>query len=262
MGIEVLPPDINESLENFTVISKNRIRFGLSAIKNVGDNLVHLIVIERKNSGPYRSIYDFINRVSSKELNKRSLESLIKAGVFDKFAERNQLLFNLEKLLEIARETERNNKNRQKGLFDGFPQKNEIKLQETKPASKSEKLKWEKELLGLFVSAHPLEDFRKILEQRCLAIKKIKDGVVNKVVRIGGLISSIKRIITKTGKPMLFVELEDLEDKIEVVVFPTVIKGNYEVFQENKIVLVSGRVEEKGGIPKIIAEEIEEIIES
>jgi DNA polymerase-3 subunit alpha len=263
MGIDVLPPDINESLENFTVSGSKKIRFGLSAIKNVGQNLVQTIVKERKSLGPYRSISDFINRVSSKDLNKKSLESLIKAGVFDKLAERNQLLFNLEKILEAARENQKNKNNGQRGLFDGFAQKSDFKLEPAQPASKTEKLKWEKELLGLFVTSHPLEDFRKILEQKCLAIKKVKQSLINKkVVKIGGLISSIKKIITKTGRPMLFMKLEDLEDKIEVVVFPTVIERNYEIFQENKIVLVSGRVDNKDGIHKIIAQDIEEIIES
>ena len=262
MGIEVLPPDINESLQNFTVVPEKRIRFGLLAIKNVGHNVVEAIVLERKSSAPYRSISDFVSRVSSKDLNKKSMESLIKAGAFDKLGERNQLLFNLEKLLEASRENQRTKLSNQKGLFDGMSVNSDFRLDTAPPATKSEKLKWEKELLGLFVTSHPLEDFRKILEKKCLAIKKAKNGLVNRVVKIGGLISSIKKIITKTGRPMLFMNLEDLEDKIEVVVFPGLIERNYDLFQENKIVFVSGRVDTRDGIPKIIAEIIEEVIEN
>ncbi|MFQ6049880.1 MAG: DNA polymerase III subunit alpha, partial [Candidatus Paceibacterales bacterium] len=119
MSIEVLPPDINESFRNFSVIPKEKkVRFGLLAIKNVGGNIVDSIVSERKANGPYQSIEDFISRISSKDLNKKSLESLIKAGVFDKFAERNQLLFNLERLLEWNRENQRIRAGGQKGLFD------------------------------------------------------------------------------------------------------------------------------------------------
>lgn len=265
MGIEVLPPDINESLINFTVIPPKKIRFGLIAIKNVGQNIVETIVKERKDKGPYTSIFDFVKRISSKDLNKKSLESLIKAGVFDKFGERAQLLFNIEKLLEIAKENQKNKNNGQKGLFDNFGSLSSsfnIKLQETTPATKREKLKWEKELLGLFVTGHPLEDFKKVLDKNCSTIQKIKKGVSKNVVKVGGLISSIKKIITKNGRPMLFMNLEDMQDKIEIIVFPMLIEKNYDVFQENRIILVSGKLDNRDGTPKIIADDIEEIIES
>ena len=261
MGVEVLPPDINESLENFTVAPPSKIRFGLSAIKNVGTNIVEVIVKERKASGPYRSIADFISRVSSSVLNKKSLESLIKAGVFDKLAERNQLLFNLERLLESARETQRVKTEGQRGLFDGISQNIEFKLTPATQASKAEKLSWEKELLGLYITSHPLQDFEKILEKKVISISKISTPLINRQVKIGGIISKIKKIITRTGKPMLFMNLEDLNNKIEVVVFPRVIERNPSAFQENKIVLVSGRVDMRDGIPKIICEYIEEVIE-
>jgi len=260
MGIEVLQPDINESLENFTVVPPKKIRFGLSTIKNVGTNVVEVIVKERKTAGPYRSIADFITRISSRDLNKKSLESLIKAGVFDKLAERNQLLFNLERLLESARETQRVKTEGQRGLFDGISQNIEFKLTPATPASKAEKLSWEKELLGLFVTSHPLEDFQNILAKKAVSINKIKNNLINRQVKIGGIISKIKKIITRTGKPMLFMNLEDLNNKIEVVVFPRVIERNPSAFQENKIVLVSGRVDMRDGVPKLICEDIEEIV--
>jgi len=267
MGVEVLPPDINESLENFTVVASDKIRFGLSAIKNVGTNVVEVIVKERKSSGPYRSIADFINRLNSAVLNKKSLESLVKAGVFDKLAERNQLLFNLENLLEWSRENQRQRDVGQKGLFDNLATENQssntnFKLAPADPASKSERLNWEKELLGLYVSSHPLLDFQKILEKKAIAISKINSPLINRQVKIGGIISKIKKIITRTGKPMLFVNLEDLNNKIEVVVFPGAIERNPTAFQENKIVLVSGRVDMRDGIPKIICDQIEEIAEA
>ncbi len=265
MGIKVLSPDINESLENFTVVPPQMIRFGLSAIKNVGSNVVEVIVKERKGSGPYPSIADFVNRVSSKDLNKKSLESLIKAGAFDKLSERNQLLFNLENLLEWSRETQRMKSNGQRGLFDGLSLsqpvfRSGIKLTPTAPASQAEKLSWEKELLGLYVSSHPLEEFQKSLEKKALAISKINSALINRQVRIGGIISKIKKIITRTGKPMLFLSLEDLTSKIEVVVFPGVIERNPAAFRENKIVLVSGRIDDRDGVPKVICEDIEEVI--
>ena len=263
MGIEVLPPDINESLRNFTVLpGKNQIRFGLLAIKNVGENIAEGIVRERKEKGIFYSIDDFLSRIDSKDLNKKSLESLIKAGAFDRFAERNKLLFNLERLLESNRENQKVKINGQKGLFDKFQFKNKIQLQETKPATKWEKIFWEKELLGLFVSSHPLENFQKILEKKALPISKISSILPSQICKIGGIISKIKKIITRNGSPMLFMKLEDLTDKIEVVVFPSAISKNPSAFQENKIVLVSGRVDIKDDVPKLICESIEEIVEN
>ncbi len=272
MGIEVLAPNINESLKNFTVVpspgifplktGKDKIRFGFLAIKNVGRNIIDVIVEERKNNGSFKNIGDFLQRINSKNLNKKSLESLIKAGAFDSLAERNQLLDNLERSLEWARETQKTKMNGQKGLFDDNLKfsKNEISLLPSSAATNFEKLNWEKELLGLYVTSHPLEDFRKILEKKTFSLAKISDVLVNKRIRVGGIISGIKKIITRTGKPMLFLKLEDLTDKTEVVVFPGIIEKNPTVFQENKIVLISGRVDNRDNVPKIIAEQVEEVI--
>jgi len=223
-GLEVLPPDINESFTYFSVVpKKNQIRFGLSAIKNVGSGIVEAIVEERKTKGNFTSIDDFISRINTKDLNKKSLESLIKAGTFDKLAERNQLLFNIEKLLESSREIQKIKTNGQQGLFDGMEFNNKIRLASAEPATEKEKLAWEKELLGLFISSHPLKNFQKILEKKAVAISKIRDYNPKKIIKIGGIISSIKKIITRNGKPMLFLNLEDLSDRIEVIVFPRII---------------------------------------
>ncbi|MFH1181132.1 MAG: DNA polymerase III subunit alpha [bacterium] len=267
MNIEVLPPDINESLINFTVVPPKMIRFGLAVVKNVGQNIVEIICDERKQNGPYKSILDFVSRVNNRDLNKKSLESLVRAGAFDKLGERNQLLNNMERLLEVSRETQKSKNNGQRGLFDAPDGQassfSNFKLSHTTPATKTEKLTWEKELLGLFVSSNPLDDFRAILEKKTTAIAKIKTNLRSRLpVRIGGIISSIKKIITKTGRPMLFINVEDFSDKVEVVVFPNAMERNPAAFQENKIVLVSGRVDERDGVPKVICESIEEIIES
>ncbi|MGB2762517.1 MAG: OB-fold nucleic acid binding domain-containing protein, partial [Minisyncoccales bacterium] len=269
MGIEVLAPDINESFRNFSVVPKeNKIRFGLLAIKNVGHNVVEAIVEERKKNGSFASIEDFITRVGSKDLNKKSFESLIKTGAFDKFEERNKLLQNLERLLEWSRETQKNKANGQKGLFEIFSENsqgknsnNGITLSSVSAAPKKERLNWEKELLGLYITSHPLEDFKKAFEKKVLPLFKISQDITGKIVRIGGVICGIKKIVAKNGKPMLFVKLEDQTDKIELVVFPSVIEQNPTIFQENKIVMVRGRVDNRDGVPKIICNEIEEVVE-
>jgi len=264
MGIEVLPPDINESFRNFSVVpGKNQIRFGLLAIKNVGENTVEAIVEERKKNGPFNSLTDFLLRIEPQNLNKKSLEAMIKAGVFDRFEERNQLLFNLEKLLEWNKENYKIKNQGQMGLFDLWgKRKLEIKLEKTKPATKMEKLAWEKELLGLYVTSHPAEDFKRIFEKRAIPISKITKEMIGKAIRVGGIISSVKRVITRSGSAMFFTKLEDGKDKIEVVFFPNVLTRKPIALQENKPIIVFGRVSEEEGIPKIICEDFEEIVKS
>ncbi|MCD6550142.1 DNA polymerase III subunit alpha [bacterium] len=263
MNIEVLPPDINESFRNFSVVPKeNKIRFGLLAIKNVGSNVVESIIQERKSRGPFKSISDFTARIDAGIINKKSLESLIKAGVLDRLEERNKLLVNIEKILTTSREIQRTKNNGQKNLFgDSFHSNCNLKLEDAKPASLQEKLIWEKELLGLYVSAHPLERFRKILSKKALPIKEISQRVLGQRIRIGGIIAGIKKIITRKGQPMLFVKVEDLNDKIEVVVFPSIIEQNPTAFQENKIVMITGRIDMRDQYPKIICDSVEEIVE-
>ncbi len=262
MGLEVLPPDINESFTFFSVVpKKNQIRFGLSAIKNVGSGIVETIVEERKANGIYESIENFVLRINSRDLNRKSLDSLIKSGSFDKMEERNKLLLNMERLLEYTREKQKSKDNGQNGLFDGMNLGSSIRLEDSPPATEKEMLSWEKELLGLFISSHPLKRFKKILENNSTAISNLSTTVKQKV-KIGGIVSKIKKIITKTGKPMLFVNLEDMTDKIEVVVFPKIIERKPSAFQENKILMVSGRTDSRDGILKLICEDVEEIIET
>ena len=263
MNVEVLPPNINESLKNFTVVpEKNQIRFGLLAVKNVGTNIVDAVVEEKKVCGPFQSIGDFIHRVKSKDLNKKSMEALIKSGAFDQFEERNKLLQNLEKMLEIARENNRNGSSNQIGLFANTNVKinHIIKLEPAAPASNFEKLGWEKELLGLYVSSHPLNSFKRLFENKTTAISKIDQAWVNKKVILGGLISSVKKIITKNGKPMLFMKLEDLTGKTEIVVFPNLLDRNPIALQENKIVFIAGRVDDRNGEIKVVADDVQEIL--
>lgn len=189
------------------------------------------------------------------------MEALIKAGAFDIFAERNKLLTNLEKLLEIARENQKSKSSGQIGLFSqAKTSNNDIKLADAKPAGTLERLTWEKELLGLYVSSHPLNGFKKLFETKTTAISKIDGAWVNKKVILGGLISSVKKIITKNGKPMIFMKLEDLSAKTEVVVFPFLLEKNPSALQENKIVFVAGRVDDRGGEIKIVADDVQEIL--
>jgi len=268
MGIEVLPPDINESFRYFSVVPKeNKIRFGLLGVKNVGESVVNVILEERKKNGPFQSLEDFLKRLDPKALNKKALESLIKSGALDKFGERGLLLHNLEKLLEFGRQTHRIRSMGQKNLFDlsreGQNNFNGLKLESDKESSipKRKKLEWEKELLGLYISGHPLEGYQEIFRKNVTPIKEIKQKTnPTETVRIGGIITGIQKILTKNGQPMLFVQLEDFTDKVEVIAFPSIIEKNSLAFREGKIVFLKGKVSKRDYEKKIICEEIQELI--
>jgi len=265
MGIKVLPPDINESYEKFTLEEKRKIiRFGLLSIKNVGWNTVERIIRERERGGKFKSFEDFLSRIEPQFLNKKFLESLIKVGVFDQMEERKVLLDNIERILEFNKRVFSEGNRKQRDLFGGKVTKNSLYLERKSHASKREKLLWEKELLGLFITSHPLEDFKSFFEKA--GAIKVSDvpflAPFSQKIKVGGFLSSIKKVLTKNGKIMFFAVLEDLRDKIELIAFPELVEKKPEVFQENKIVLASGKVDTASGNLKIICEDIEEIVES
>lgn len=263
MGIKILPPHINESFENFAIaeLSKERgeIRFGLGTIKNVGHNMVAEIIEERNARGPFADIHNLIDRIKSKDLNKKSLESLVKSGALDTLAERRQLLENLDSLLKYAREQHAVRANGQGTLFSESEVAYAPKLKETPSATLEERLRWEKELLGLYISEHPLNVHRAILERVATPIKRVSSNVAGKTVTVGGVIEHIRKIVTRDGKPMLFVKLEDLTSKIEVLVFPKILEKNPTVFREDKIILVRGTLNDRDGEMKLLADEAKEL---
>jgi len=263
MGIEILPPDINESLANFTVVGDEQIRFGLKAIKNVGSNVVETIVQERKTNGAYKSIADLIERVQSKDLNKKSLESLAKSGAFDVLGERNQFLLNMETLLAFGKEIQKTKSNGQTSLFglnSNLEAHATLKLADVPEATRKEKMSWEKELLGLYVSDHPVKEHLEFLKNNTISANKISPKMANSSVRVGGVITKIQKVITKaSGKPMLFITLEDGSGKIEIIVFPKQLEKNPAIWQEDKVVLISGKVSNRNDELKIICDSVEEI---
>jgi len=271
MGIEVLPPDINESDEYFTPLEGNKIRFGLAMIKNVGNNVVRTIIKARKEGEPFYSIADVIERVDSHDLNKKSLESLIKAGAFDKLESRARLLSSINRILDYSKEVKTTRQNGQVSLFSGTSVKfsSTLKIEGSSfTITKEEKLSWEKDLLGLYVSDHPLKGYEKALEKIVRKIKEINEtfsennrSLSGKRIRIAGVITKIQKIITRSGKPMLFLEIEDLTDRIETLIFPRILEENPTLFQINKVVFCEGTLSDKDGVPKLLCERIEEIVE-
>jgi len=258
MNIKVLPPNVNQSDQDFTKASDRIIHFGLRAVKNVGHNIVQSIVEERKQNGLFKSIADFIERVESKDLNKKSLESLIKCGALDSFGERNQLLASLEQMLNLARETQKAKQNGQVSLFTDQTKTTlpSLKMTTAAAASKKECLSWERELLGLYISEHPLKNYQQRLAKLALSCQNLSKNQIGRRVRIGGIINKIQKINTRAGQLMLFVEIEDLTGRIETLVFPNILEQTATAWQEEKIVLVSGRLSDRDGNLKILCDSV------
>ena len=261
LGIAILPPSVNESNATFTVVSPKEIRFGLGSVKNVGTNVVTAIIAARESGGAFTSIDDLVERVQSKDLNKKSLESLIKGGALDEFAERGLLLANMDRILEYARDAQRTRAAGQTSLFGSAPTggRTGIRLDETPPAEKKDRLSWEKELLGLYVSEHPLEEYRERLAGKATAVARLGEHPRDAVVSVAGLVAGVDRIVTKAGTPMLFVKLEDLTGKAEVLVFPRVLEKTAALWQPNKVLLIKGRLSRDRDEPKVLADEVVEV---
>ncbi len=260
MNIVVLPPDVNESYTTFTAVyntetrlPQRKIRFGLQAVKNVGEHVVKAIVRERKEHGQYRSLEDFLTRVKTKDLNKKSLESLIKSGSLDAFGERNQMLSSMDLILSMAKASEREGASGQTNLFGMLPVDHSpiLRLRPTTPATKKQTLAWEKELLGLYISDHPLAEHREELEAVTVRIAALGD-YRNRSVRVGGIVTQIQRVMTRNSEPMLFARIEDLSGRTEAIVFPSVLKENPTVWQEDTILVVDGKISDKDGMMKIL----------
>lgn len=261
MGIEVLPPDINESYAPFSVVpARNgndaKIRFGLTTIKNFGEGIAEAIIEERKTNGAFVDLSDFLTRVTSKNLNKKSLEALIKSGSFDRFEERGIMLHNLEKLLAYHKEQSHGKESAQDSLFATIddPSLNTVVLEPSEPATKTDMLTWEKELLGVYVSGHPLDDFRDELDKRT-SITDIKSESRNGIpVVTAGMIESVRELLTKKGDRMAFVALGNHTDTIEMVAFPEVFKDNQEILQPGTCVAIKGRLSIRNDEPTIALE--------
>lgn len=272
MGIEVLPPDVSESFRNFAMImpedgkpptaplgkgGRAHIRFGLNGIKNVGEHIAGAIYRERKENGKYKNLEDLLTRVKDKDLNKKSLESLIKCGALDSFGpDRGLLLGNIENILAFIRDSHDKESANQSSLFAGisFDAGKKVKLQKMPPAAAEEKLRWEKELLGLYLTAHPFTYFEKIMAGSLTPIKAISERERNSWVVVGGTVSTTKKKITRSGKPMLFVTIEDTTDSLDLLVFPRAYETTKDVWKEGNIICVEGKTSEEEADDKLFVE--------
>lgn len=254
MGIRVLPPDINESLTGFTVLSDQNIRFGLCAMKNLGNQVAQAMITERKQKGKFTNLEDFLTRTADTSANKKSLESLIKAGALDSLhSNRRQLLDSIDALTSYHRSYSQTKNTNQSSLFsEDYIKVPPLKLEPAPPTDKSDALTWEKEVLGLYVSGHPFTNFAKKLGERVILAKDILNQPDRKTVFIAGLITQTKTVTTKKGELMMFATIEDLSGNQEVIIFPETLQATKEVWQSDEIVIGLGLVSHRNGEIKVI----------
>ncbi len=270
MGLKVLGPDINQSYGDFAIVGgKKTIRFGLSGIKSMGKALVDDIVIpERDKNGPFESVFDFAKRVDSTKFNKKSWEAAIKTGAFDSFGiSRSDLLFNLEAIQAYGAKCQKDVGTGQTDFFGMMGEAGAVPEPEIKPAptqySEKEQLLWERDLMGLYLSAHPLDKYDTYFEEQTHPMTLITPENDGRMVTIGGIITDVRTILTKKGDKMAFVKIENKSDETEFIVFPSVFAEHGAKLVVDNVVRVSGRINAKdkdGNLTseaKVLAEAVE-----
>lgn len=247
MGIDVLAPDINESFVEFAVVpGKSQIRFGMAAIKGVGTGMVEEILRVRAE-GKFQSVEDFARRVSARKINKKAWDSLIMSGAFDAMADRSDLLFNLETVQAFASKLQKEALSGQTDLFGGMSDDANIQprielLSAPAKHTMKERLTWERELLGLYISAHPLDNYDAYFEEQTIPLSRLKPDVDGKKVTVGGLVSSVRTIVTKKGDKMAFVAIEDKTGETEIVVFPNLYAEIGAKLVQDEVIRVTGKI--------------------
>jgi DNA polymerase-3 subunit alpha len=247
MGINILPPDVNESLKGFTVIDDKTIRFGFAAIKNLGDDTIEHI-IKTRDAGIFESIGGFASRLPQKCLNKKSLEALAKAGALDSLAERNAVIESVDLISDYAKGIDAGKAAGQADIFsmmDNVEESHTLKLRKVEPVRDSQKLAWEKEILGLYVSSHPLKGMRKYLKSRVKLAESLSLKDVSKTIKVAGIVSNLKKIRTKRGDTMVTFMLEDPSGVIPITIFPGKYKEyqDEDIFEEDNFVVLGGKVD-------------------
>jgi DNA polymerase-3 subunit alpha len=250
LGIEILPPDINRSQTNFTIEKDGRetpvIRFGLTAIKNVGSGAVAPIIAEREKGGEYKSVEDLCRRADLNGLNRRVLESLIKVGALDSLGDRGALLQNANNILSLAQRQQQLRQTGQSTMFDLWGEKMPVPIPSldlaTAEISLKEKLGWEKELMGAYLSEHPFSAFADKVGSETTLCGQIDAELAGQTVVVAGLVVSAHHLFTREQKPFVSAILEDLSGSIEIMVWPKIFADTKELWQEGNILEVGGRV--------------------
>ncbi|HVX23834.1 MAG TPA: DNA polymerase III subunit alpha, partial [Candidatus Saccharimonadales bacterium] len=251
MGLTVLPPDVNESYLEFGVVPNSKqIRFGMVAIKNVGAGAVEEILRARED-GEFTNLEDFLTRVNCRVVNRKALESLVKAGALDRFGDRAILWHNLDVLSAFAARVQKQAASGQTDLFGDAVDHHEARAKleltpPTTPIEHREQLIWERELLGLYLSQHPLEAFATYLSEQTVPLNTLKPEHDGKAVTVGGAIVDVRDITTKNGQKMAFIKIEDRSGEIEVVLFPSAYQQTLGLWERDRVVLIRGKVNARG----------------
>ncbi|HJP96244.1 MAG TPA: DNA polymerase III subunit alpha [Candidatus Saccharimonadales bacterium] len=259
MGIQVLPPDINESFHEFAVVPdpadpdnrKAPIRFGMNAIKNVGTGAVEEIIRARSEEGSFKSLEDYLSKVNPRIVNRKNVESLIKAGAFDRFGDRSDLLHNLDMMLAYSNRLQREANSGQTDLFGnlvGEAASAQPKMALEKAAevfSAREQLLWERELLGLYLSQHPLGMYETFLSEQTMPIIDLKPEHEGRGVIVGGAIADMREIMTRNGQKMAFIKLEDRNAEIELILFPGSYQQTLGLWERDRVVIARGKISAK-----------------
>ncbi len=254
MGIDVLAPDVSESFTEFAVMKgengKDRIRFGMNAVKNVGTGAVQEILRARKIDGSFLNLEDFLGKISPKAVNRKALESLIKSGALDAFGDRSVLVNNVDTLLAYSNRVQKDQASGQTDLFGGEGTSAnliaKLALDTTKNAVTSgQQLAWERELLGLYLSRHPLEEYKVFLEEKCVQIDDLNVTMDGRSVRIGGSITETREITTKNGQKMAFVKFADLTGELELILFPGAYQQTFGLWERDRVLLINGKISSK-----------------
>jgi DNA polymerase-3 subunit alpha len=272
MGVTVLPPDVNESFLEFAVVKdKNAIRFGLNAIKNVGTGAAEEIVRAREENGGFKTLEDFFTHVNPRIANRKTVEALIKCGAFDQLEARGRLLANIDVLVAFGSKVHKDELSGQADLFGTIDDlahhsKPALRLEDTGAGVQDrEQLQWERELLGVYLSQHPLEAFKNLLLEQTVPMPELTPEHHNKVATIGGMVTLFREITTKSGSKMAFATLTDEHNEMEVVLFPSIYQQTIGIWDQDKIVIVRGKVsaeDRDGNITsdiKILADEAREV---
>ncbi len=249
MGIAVLPPSVNESFSNFTVVDEQTIRFGLAAIKGLGEGVIQDIIAARKQSR-FISLEDFLKRVPLKVLNKKTLEALAYSGAMDEFGDRKAIAESYEAMVDFAKYSQVMASQGQTDIFGVLEEHQEVKsqtfnLRKTEGLTLMEKLALEKKYLGLYVSNHPLKGLKKYLAKKINLVEKLSAKMVGKQIKMGGLLSNSKRVFTKAGTHMIYGELEDPSGRIEIVIFPKVYQQFQSIIEEGQLYVMEGKLERR-----------------
>jgi len=251
LGITVLPPDINRSQVSFSIDKDDKtsaptIRFGLAAIKNVGLGAIEPIIVERSKGGEFKSIEDLCRRADLRGMNKRILESLIKAGAMDSLDSRGTLLHNIDRILSLAQREQHLRETGQSTMFDlwgeAMPVPTPSLELEAIDIPVKEKLAWERELTGVYLSEHPFSSFASKIASETTLCGQIDADLAGQTVVVAGMVASVRRLFTRDRNPFASIVLEDLDGRIEVMVWPKVYVSTRDLWQEGNILLVEGKV--------------------